>query len=61
VILVFIADSSILSSFAAARGLDLLLDALSVETIFIPPMEKIEHLVFRDIDRLFSPHQDNRG
>lgn len=35
--LVFIADTSILGSFAAARGLDLLLSALAVETIFIPP------------------------
>lgn len=41
-ILVFIADSSILSSFAAARGLDLLLDALAVETIFIPPAVRRE-------------------
>ena len=58
---VFIADSSILSSFAAARGLDLLLDALSGETIFIPPMDKIERLVFKDIDRLFTPLRDDRG
>ncbi len=33
----FVADTSVLSSFAAARGLELVLAALQTETIFIPP------------------------
>ena len=32
----FVADTSVLSSFAAARGLDLLLDVLGVEALFMP-------------------------
>lgn len=33
----FVADASILGSFAAARGLKLLLAVLSIETLYIPP------------------------
>ncbi|WP_423222487.1 hypothetical protein [Candidatus Amarolinea aalborgensis] len=37
-----VSDTNILTSFAAARALDLLLKALSVQTIFIPPAVKRE-------------------
>ncbi len=38
----FVADTSILASFAAARGLKLLLAALSIETLYIPPAVRRE-------------------
>ena len=37
-----VSDTNVLTSFAAARGLDILLRALSVQIVFIPPAVKRE-------------------